>query len=59
MLWPELTMMIEIEQIREISCGTTSMARVGQSGARISQLIEEGMYHGVDGGQALRWRVLK
>lgn len=52
-------MVSEVEQLRKIPCGTVGVARVWEPCLRIPQLVEEGLDHGVDGRQALRWRVLQ
>ena len=35
------------------------MARIRQLRVRVAKLIEKWVHHGIDGGQALCWRVLK
>ena len=54
-----ITVMSEIEQLRQIPCGAVGMARIWKPGLRIPQLVEEGLHHGVDRGEALGGGVLQ
>ena len=54
-----LTMVVEVEELRHVLGGTSRVARVGESGVGVSQLVEEGVNHGFNGGQTLCRRVLK
>jgi hypothetical protein len=54
-----LTMVVEVEELRHVLGGTSWVARIRESGVRISQLVEEGVDHGFNGGQTLCRRVLE
>jgi len=54
-----LTVVVEVKEFRHVLGGTSWVARIRESGVRISQLVEEGMNHGFNGGQTLRRRVLE
>lgn len=54
-----LTVVVEVEEFRHVLGGTSRVAGVRESGVGISQLVEEGMDHGFNGGQTLCRRVLK
>jgi hypothetical protein len=52
------TVATKIKQVWQVSWCPIGMARVGQPRAGISQLIEEGLDHGIDGRESLCRRVL-
>lgn len=52
-------MVVEVEELRHVLGGTSRVARVRESGVGVSQLVEEGVNHGFNGGQTLCRRVLK
>lgn len=54
-----LTVVVEVEELRHVLGGASWVARIRESGVGISQLIEEGVNHGFNGGQALCRRVLE
>jgi hypothetical protein len=51
--------MREIVEFRHIPRGSIRVTRVWQTSAWVPQLIEEGMYHGIDGRQPLSRSVFK
>ena len=52
-------MVVEVEELRHVLGGTSRVTGVRESGVGVSQLVEEGMNHGFNGGQTLCRRVLK
>ena len=48
-----LTVVVEVEELRHVLGRTSRVARVGEASVGISQLIEEGVNHGFNGGQTL------
>lgn len=46
-------MVVEVEELRQILGCTSRVTRIGESSVGVSQLIEEGVDHGLDGGQTL------
>lgn len=46
-------MVVEVEELRHVLGRTSRVARVRESSVRVSQLIEEGVNHGLNGGQTL------
>jgi len=51
--------MREVEKLGQLLCRTIRIARIGQPRVGITQLVEEWMYHCVDGRQSLCRRVFK
>ena len=49
----------EIKKVRQLPRRACRVTRVRQPGSRISQLVEEGLNHGVNGRQSLRRRILE
>lgn len=43
----------KVEKGGQILASTVLVSRIWQPGARVSELVEEGVDHGIDGGQAL------
>jgi hypothetical protein len=54
-----LTVVVEVEQLRHVLGGTSRVARIRESGVGVSQLVEEGVDHGFNGGQTLCRRVFE
>lgn len=54
-----LTMVVEVEEIWQVAHSAVGVTRIRQTCVGISQLVEEGVYHSVNGGESLRWCVLK
>lgn len=54
-----LTMVGECEQLGKVLAGSSRVTRVGESRVWVPQLIEEGVHHGVNGGQSLSGSVLE
>jgi hypothetical protein len=52
-------MVREVEQRGELSWPSVLMAGIWKTRRRVPQLVEEWMYHGLDGGQPLRGCVLQ
>lgn len=52
-------MVSEVKEIWQVSQLTSSMTRIRQLSVRIPELVEEGMYHCVDGSLTLSWCVLE
>lgn len=46
-------MVVEVEELRQVLGCTSRVTRIGESSVRVSQLIEEGVDHGLDSGQTL------
>ena len=53
------TMPGEIKKIGKLPCCPGRVTRVRQPSIRISQLVEEGLNHGIDGRKSLCRRVLE
>lgn len=49
----------EVEQLWHLLSTTSCMARIGESTIRSPKLIEEGMYHGLNGRETLGRSVLE
>lgn len=54
-----LTVVVEVVESRQIPYSAVGVAGVRQTCVGIPQLVEEGVHHGVDGGQSLRRCVLQ
>lgn len=54
-----LTVTREVEEGRKVSQIPALVPRVGQLGVRVANLVEEGMYHGINGSKSLRRGVLE
>lgn len=54
-----LTMPCKVEQRRQVLENARRVSRIREFGAGITELIEEGVNHGINGTQALSGRVLK
>ena len=51
--------MVEVVESGQITHSAVGVTRVRQTGAGVSQLVEEGVHHGVNGGETLRWCVFE
>lgn len=55
----KLTMPCKVEQRRQVLEDTRRVSRIREFGTGVTELIEEGVNHGIDGAQALSGRVLE
>lgn len=54
-----LTVSREVEQVGQITKLASSVSRIGELGGWVSQLVEEGVNHGINGGLSLSGGVLE
>lgn len=61
MIWRgmQLTVVVELEEVRHVFRCAIGVARVGQLDVGIPELVEEWVHHGLDSGQTLSRRVLE
>ena len=52
-------MVVEVVEGWQVPYSAVGVTRVRQTCVGVSQLIEEGVNHGVNSGQSLRWCVLQ
>lgn len=52
-------MVVEVVEVWQVADSSVGVTRVRQTRVGIPQLVEEGVDHGVNGGQTLRWCVLQ
>lgn len=48
-----LTVVVEVEEGRQIPHSAVGVARIGQTRVGVPQLIEEWVHHGINGGKSL------